>query len=895
MSQNAGGETGGTPVPLRSQPATGMISTASFASERQREYIHMSATDINAFIDQLLARTGRESAATIPILQGIQREYRYLPEPALRRVSEVTGIRLADLVGVATFYHQFRLQPVGRHTLRVCHGTACHVKGSENIQDAINRALRIPAGADTSPNNEFTVERVACLGCCTLAPVVAIEEATYGHLTADTIGAMLADFRATRHTKGADVDTVAMDHNRHRSEIRVGLGSCCMAKGSDELFHRLRTTVDDLGLDVSVKRVGCVGMCHQTPMVEIRLPSGPTAFYAKVEPAQAEHIVRQHFKPASLGRRIVRWADRRLEEMISRDPRPAHMLDVHGQPVEAFMQRQVRIATEGFGEMDPLDLDEYLARGGFQALTKALTIPPEEIIAEITASGLRGRGGAGFPTGVKWSRVRSVANELKYIIVNGDEGDPGAFMDRMLMESFPYRIIEGVLIAARAVGATEGYIYVRAEYPRAVSRLRTAIHELESRGFLGGPRSTVAVSPASTDAILRGSEQVLKVPMADGAKPDGHSRPTIAKEPGCRAGMPNGLPAESSDFQNTFSVQAPLVPPNGFRLHIFEGAGAFVCGEETALLESIEGKRGIPRIRPPFPAERGLWGRPTLVNNVETFAFVPWILRHGAAAFAAFGTARSKGTKVFALAGEVARAGLIEVPMGITIGEIVEEIGGGIPSGKRFKAVQIGGPSGGCLPATLASTPVDYEALAAAGAIMGSGGLIVLDETTCMVDMARFFMSFLKTESCGECTFCRIGTQRMFEILDRLCAGRGKPGDLAELEQLAGLTTSGSLCGLGRTAPNPVLTTLRYFRDEYEAHIAGRCPAGRCKALIRYVVQDNCTGCTICAQHCPASAIPLTPYRRHQINVELCTGCDVCRTDCPENAITIESGGQTCT
>jgi len=805
----------------------------------------MNLDSANAFIDQLLARTGRKSAATIPILQGIQREYRYLPEPALRRVSEVTGIRLADLVGVATFYHQFRLQPVGRHTLRVCHGTACHVKGSENIQDAINRALRIPAGADTSPNNEFTVERVACLGCCTLAPVVAIEESTYGHLTADTIGAMLADFRSTRHTKGADVDAVTMDHNRHRSEIRVGLGSCCMAKGSDDLFHRLRATVDDLGLDVSVKRVGCVGMCHQTPMVEVRLPSGPTAFYAKVEPAQAEHIVRQHFKPASLGRRIIRWADRRLEEMISHDPRPAHPLDVHGQPVEAFMQRQVRIATEGFGEMDPLDLDEYLAGGGFQALTKALTIPPEEIIAEITASGLRGRGGAGFPTGVKWSRVRSVANELKYIIVNGDEGDPGAFMDRMLMESFPYRIIEGVLIAARAVGAAEGYIYVRAEYPRAVSRLRTAIHELESRGFLGGPRSTVAVSPASTDAMLRSS------------------------------------------------VQAPLVPPNGFRLHIFEGAGAFVCGEETALLESIEGKRGIPRIRPPFPAERGLWGRPTLVNNVETFAFVPWILRHGAAAFAAFGTAKSKGTKVFALAGEVARAGLIEVPMGITIGEIVEEIGGGIPNGKRFKAVQIGGPSGGCLPAALANTPVDYEALAAAGAIMGSGGLIVLDETACMVDMARFFMSFLKTESCGECTFCRIGTQRMFEILDRLCGGRGKAGDLAELEQLAGLTTSGSLCGLGRTAPNPVLTTLRYFRDEYEAHIAGRCPAGRCKALIRYVVQDNCTGCTICAQHCPASSIPLTPYRRHQINSELCTGCDVCRTDCPENAITIESGGQT--
>ena len=776
----------------------------------------MTPSPYAEFVEQLLAQTGRAPAATIPILQGIQRKYRHLPEAALRHVSEVTGIRLADLVGVATFYHQFRLQPVGRHTLRVCHGTACHVKGSENIHDAINRALRIPPGRDTTPDNEFTIERVACLGCCTLAPVLAIEHLTYGHLTADTIGALLDDFRATRHEEIRDVDTVLSTRNGPRAEIRVGLGSCCMAKGSDELFHRLRATVNDFGLAVTVKRVGCVGMCHQTPMVEVRLPGGPTAFYAKVTPTDAEDIVRRHFKPVNLGRRLLRWADRRLEELVTNKTDTAPALDVHSQPVEAFMRRQIRIATDGFGELDPLDLDEYLAGGGFKGLTKALTVKPEEIIDEITGSGLRGRGGSGFPTGTKWSRVRSATGDLKYIVVNGDEGDPGAFMDRMLMESFPYRIIEGVLIAARAVGAKEGYIYVRAEYPRAVSRLRAALCELEERGFLG----------------------------------------------------------------------------KDFRLKLFEGAGAFVCGEETALLESIEGRRGIPRVRPPFPSERGLWGRPTLVNNVETFALVPWIIRKGAAAFAAFGTESSKGTKVFALAGEVARAGLIEVPMGITIREIVEEIGGGVPSGKKFKAIQIGGPSGGCLPAALADTPVDYEALAKVGAIMGSGGLIVLDEDACMVDMARFFMSFLKTESCGECTFCRIGTQRMFEILDRLCTGKGRHSDLVELEQLAGLTTAGSLCGLGRTAPNPVVTTLRYFREEYEAHIAGHCPAGHCKALIRYVVQDNCIGCTICAQRCPANAIPLTPYRRHQINAALCTRCDACRTDCPENAIAIENASQ---
>jgi NADH-quinone oxidoreductase subunit F len=774
----------------------------------------------NEFIDRLLAQTGRKPAATIPILQGIQREYRHLPEPALRRVSEITGISLADLVGVATFYHQFRLKPVGRHTIRVCHGTACHVKGAERIHDAVNSRLHIPNGSDTSPDNEFTVERVACLGCCTLAPVVEVEQNTYGHLTADTVAAMLEDYRTTRHEKIADVDKVLVPHNGQHAEIRVGLGSCCMAKGSDELFHRLRDTVNEFGIEATVKRVGCVGMCHQTPIVEVRLPGGPTAFYAKVGPDEAEGIVRRHFKPVSFSRRLFRWVDRTLEDLVTTDAPAVHALDVQTPVVEAFLSRQIRIATAGFGEMDPLDLDEYLAHDGFKALTLALGRKPEETIAEITGSGLRGRGGAGFPTGRKWSIVRNALahDGVKYVICNGDEGDPGAFMDRMLMESFPYRVIEGMMIAAQAVGANEGYIYVRAEYPRAVSRLREAIRVLEERGFLG----------------------------------------------------------------------------EKFRLHIFEGAGAFVCGEETALMESIEGKRGIPRLRPPYPAESGLWGRPTLVNNVESFALVPWIIRQGAAAFAALGTEKSKGTKVFALAGEVARAGLIEVPMGITIGEIVEEIGGGIPSGKKFKAVQIGGPSGGCLPASLANTPVDYEALAAAGAIMGSGGLIVLDEDDCMVDMARYFMSFLKTESCGECTFCRIGTMRMYELLDKLCEGKGRRSDLDELLQLAGLTTAGSLCGLGRTAPNPVLTTLRYFRDEYEAHIAGRCPAGRCKALVKYVVQDNCTGCTICAQHCPADAIAATPYQRHVIDTDKCTRCDVCRVDCPENAIAIESAGQKC-
>lgn len=791
----------------------------------------MHDANYNLFVDQLLQQTGCGPEATIPILQGIQREYRHLPEPALQRVSEQTGIRLADLIGVATFYHQFRLCEAGQHTMRVCHGTACHVRGSENIHDHINRQLQVPEGNDTCPNNEFTIESVACLGCCTLAPVVQVDHTTYGQLTADTIAAMVEDFRATRHETIADVDTVTGHLNGHGAEIRVGLGSCCMAKGSDELFHLLRQTVKDFGIDASVKRVGCVGMCHQTPIVEVRLPGKPAAFYSKVGPDEAEGIVRRHFRPVSLHRRFLRWIDRTLEQFVTADGGlekiKRHTLDIGEKTVTAFMERQVRIATEAFGEMDPLDLDEYLSQHGFSALGQVLGRNPEETIAAITQSGLRGRGGAGYPTGVKWSRVRAANSPDggKYVIVNGDEGDPGAFMDRMLMESFPYRVIEGMLVAAFCVGASEGYIYVRAEYPRAVTRLRAAIRKMEKRGFLG-------------DGIL------------------------------------------GSEFN--------------FKLRIFEGAGAFVCGEETALIESIEGRRGIPRMKPPYPADCGLWQRPTLINNVETFAMVPWIVRHGAEAFAALGTEKSKGTKVFALAGKIDRAGLIEVPMGITIREIVEDIGGGVPNGKKFKAVQIGGPSGGCIPAALGHTPVDFDALTAIGAIMGSGGLIVLDEDDCMVDMARYFMSFLRDESCGQCTFCRIGTTRMYEILDKICQGKGRPADIDDLRQLAGLTTQGSICGLGRTAPNPVLTTLRYFHDEYEAHIAGRCPAGKCKPLIQYVVDDNCTGCTICAQHCPVNAIPLAPYHRHQINTDLCIRCDVCRVDCPENAISIMSGGVKC-
>ena len=497
-----------------------------------------------------------------------------------------------------------------------------------------------------------------------------------------------------------------------------------------------------------------------------------------------------------------------------------YAIDVRDAPVCAFLGRQKHLASEWSGNLSPIDIDEYIGHDGFKALQDVLSAGnPIKLIQTISDSGLRGRGGAGFPTGRKWSIVRTAKGSSRYVVCNGDEGDPGAFMDRMLLESYPYRVLEGMVIAAYAIGAHEGYLYIRAEYPLALRRIRQAIKIMEERGYLG-------------DNILK------------------------------------------SGF--------------GLRLKIVEGAGAFVSGEETGLIAAVEGRRSMPRFRPPYPAEVGLWGKPTNINNVETFALVPWIVRNGAVEFAKLGTTTSKGTKVFALAGKIARGGLIEVPMGITIREIVEDIGGGTATGKPFKAVQVGGPSGGCIPASLGDTPVDYEALTAAGAIMGSGGMVVLDEGDCMVDIARYFMTFTQRESCGKCTYCRIGTKRMLEILERLCEGKGEKGDLEKLEQIGRATQAGSLCGLGRTAPNPVLSTLKYFRHEYEAHLEHRCPSKKCRALIKYTINDDCIGCTRCAQRCPADAIPLTPYKKHEINQEKCTKCDTCRQVCPVDAVKVE-------
>ncbi|HOZ48303.1 MAG TPA: NADH-ubiquinone oxidoreductase-F iron-sulfur binding region domain-containing protein [Candidatus Hydrogenedentes bacterium] len=613
-------------------------------------------------------------------------------------------------------------------------------------------------------------------------------------------------------------------------EIRVGLGSCCVAGGSEKVRAALDAALAAIRSDVRVKRVSCVGMCHQTPLLDIRLPGRPPILYAKVQPEDVRAILARHFQPAAPWIRLRAAVTSRLEHLYTEDGRDAPRrcsLDARDAPVAAFLAAQRRLATEYCGELDPVDIEEYQRLGGFEALHRCLglssaesgCLDPQQIIEEIRRSGLRGRGGAGFPTAAKWQAVREASGESKYLICNGDEGDPGAFMDRMILESYPFRVIEGMIIASLAVGAHAGVFYIRAEYPLAVRRVSAAIHACEAAGFLG-------------DSVLD----------------SGHA----------------------------------------FRLRIMEGAGAFVCGEETALIASIEGRRGTPAFRPPYPAEHGLYGCPTLVNNTETFALVPWILRHGAGQFAALGVDHSKGTKVFSLAGKIARGGLIEVPMGMTIRQIVDEIGGGVANGRTLKAVQIGGPSGGCIPAALADIPVDYEALTEAGAMMGSGGLVVLDDTDCMVEMAHYFLSFTQRESCGKCTPCRVGTKRMLELLTRLCRGEGKPADIDQLEHLAGVVKRQSLCGLGKTAPNPILTTLRYFRDEFEAHAEGRCPAGRCKALITYSITEACIGCTKCAQRCSVQAIAMKPYQQHEIDATRCIRCDTCRQVCPVDAVHVE-------
>ncbi len=577
--------------------------------------------------------------------------------------------------------------------------------------------------------------------------------------------------------------------------IVVGSGSCGIAAGAGKVYSALERLV--CNTEISLGVTGCIGMCYLEPIVDLYEENNLRARLVRVSEKDAEDIV----KSAQTG-------DLSFVENLTISAND-----------ESFLSQQTRIALRHCGVIDPTDIDAYMSTDGYKAIEKVLTtMTPEDVIETIKVSGLAGRGGAGFPTWFKWNAARQSQGEEKYLICNADEGDPGAFMDRAVIESDPHNLIEGMLIGAYAIGAKEAVVYVRAEYPLAIKRLENAISQAKAKGLLG--------------------QNIL-----------------------------------GTDFSCEMRIKA--------------GAGAFVCGEETALIESLEGSRGMPRLKPPFPAQCGYWQKPSNINNVETFANVPWILLNGGEAFASMGTENSKGTKVFALTGKIKKGGLVEIPMGMTLREVIYNIGGGIKDDREFKAVQMGGPSGGCIPAELLDTVIDYKALGATGAIRGSGGMVVMDESTCMVAMAKFFLDFTAKESCGKCVPCRIGTKRMLEILTRITEGEGKEGDIELLEELCNAIKDGALCGLGQTAPNPVLTTIRYFRHEYEAHInEKKCPAHECTSLITYEIdKDKCKGCTLCAKKCPAAAITGALKNPHEIITDKCIKCGQCRTVCKFGAV----------
>ena len=578
-------------------------------------------------------------------------------------------------------------------------------------------------------------------------------------------------------------------------KVVIGQGSGGVATGAKKTATEFEKQIADRNLDVKVDITGCVGTCYLEPIVDIYDDDGGMTRYVKVQPDKVEKIVEDHL----------------VEKKVSEE---YAISDEDKQ----FVEKQQRVVLRNCGVINPENIDEYIAADGYKAIEKVLTsMTPEEVIEEIKISGLRGRGGAGFPTWFKWNAAKQSPGNEKYLVCNADEGDPGAFMDRSVLEGDPHSLLEGMIIGGYAMGASQGVIYCRAEYPLAIKRLEIAMAQAREKGFLG-----------------------------------------------------------KNIFDSGFD----------FDIYIKAGAGAFVCGEETALIASLEGERGMPRLKPPFPAAKGFWQKPTDINNVETLANVPWIIYNGGAAFGAMGTEKSKGTKVFALAGKIKKGGLVEVPMGLTLRDVIYGIGGGIKNDRKFKAVQMGGPSGGCIPAELIDTPVTYEDINKTGAIVGSGGMIVMDEDTCMVDMARYFLNFTRDESCGKCNYCRIGTKRMLEILERITNGEGKDGDIELLEELAMKIKDGSMCGLGQTAPNPVLTTLKYFRNEYEDHIYNKkCTAGSCKALITYTITDDCKGCTLCAKKCPVDAISGSVKEKHVIDQTKCIKCGKCLETCNFGAI----------
>ncbi len=727
-----------------------------------------------------LAEAGTDKGNLIRALQMVQNREGYVSDDAVRTAAAHFDIPEAEVEGVLTFYAQFKRVKPGRFQISICDGTACHIKGSTQVAAWLNAELGIGDG-QTTEDGIFSIETVACLGCCSLAPVMSINGMVHGKLDRKKITKILNDYRKLAETAesgaNADVsDTASNDFIPAAGikRVKVGMASCGIAAGAGAVMDELKKYAGAL----PVTAVGCIGHCYAEPVVEVELTDNTSVFYSKVTAAMAKNIL-------SLGgenRFAVPEKRAALEKIL---------------------------VTRLAGRIDPVNLDEYRANGGFSALEKVMAMTPADVVEAVKASGLRGRGGAGFSTGMKWSFLAAKDSPEKVLICNADEGDPGAFMDRSMMESVPFQLLEGMLIGAYATGATKLFIYCRAEYPLAIANLKCAIESMYGAGLNKLPGQTVEI--------------VIK-----------------------------------------------------------EGAGAFVCGEETAMIHSLEGKRGTPRFRPPFPTDSGWNGLPTAINNVETFSNIPVIFRMGAEAFAATGTEKSKGTKIFALAGDLNNPGLTEVPMGVTLAEIVYDIGGAEPG--SVKAVQTGGPSGGCIPAEQFDVKIDYDSLGALGAIMGSGGLIAIGKNRCMVETARYFLSFTKRESCGKCTFCRVGTTRMFEALERITSGTGTDADIALLEDLALKVKKGSLCGLGQTAPNPALSTLRYFRNEYEEHVRNHaCSALVCSPLVKIKIDHSkCIKCKLCAKKCPAGAIDNASLT---VNNDLCTRCDSCIEICPKNAI----------
>ncbi len=789
-----------------------------------------------AQIDSIIREHNSDPANLIMILQDIQAEVSYLPSEIIEQVSKQLNIPCSQIYSVSTFYKSFSLKPRGKHKIDVCEGTACHIRGAAVLMSQLSEELGVTPGG-TSEDGEFSLNSVHCVGACAMAPVVVIDGTYHGSVTAsDLIKEVNKCCSADRdcicpaeeeEEKPVAVsetidsslklqelkDSILQEKPAGERKVLVCAGTGCLAKGSLETAAALGREIDALGLDVKVniilKKVGCQGFCEKGPLVILQPEN---IFYTGVAAADAGDIVNETLVNKTI-----------IDKFLYHEPGAGQGIEKYDEI--PFFAGQQRIALRNVGTIDPLDIYDYIAHGGYSALFKALlSMTPEQVIEEVEKSGLRGRGGGGFPTGRKWRTTASVESDIRYVICNGDEGDPGAFMDRSIMEGDPHSVIEGMIICAYAVGSSRGYIYVREEYPRALKHLQAAIDQARSAGLLG-----------------------------------------------------RGIAGTGFSFDITIN----------------RGTGAFICGESTALMQSIEGKVGEPRAKYIRSAERGLYDQPTVLNNVETLVNIPVIIDKGSQWFAATGTPGSAGTKVFSVVGKVKNTGLVEVPMGATLRSVIYELCGGILNDKQFKAVQTGGPSGGCLPESRLDLPVDFDTLTREGSMMGSGGMIVMDEDTCMVDVARYFTDFLASESCGKCAACRIGLSSTLDILEKICRGEGDPADIDNLEKLLDLLENGSLCGLGKSAPNPVRSTLTHFRDEYMAHILEKtCPAGVCRNLISFEINELCTGCRRCARACPQDAISGEKKEIHLIDQELCNRCGICKSTCKFEAVSIVKRGQ---